>query len=109
MPSGIVSIPDSSSPDVEDLLKAITTKMSVFKGRHMQGLSKQFNANLTLTFDEFNDKLLNITKRKLSNKASMLVMEDLTIAYNWGPVKTPSLTGLEDEEDFESIYYKVRN
>ena len=97
LPSEILSIRDSSSPDVEDLLKAITTKMSVFKGRHMQGLSKQFNANLTLTFDEFNDKLLNITKRKLGNKASMLVMEDLTIAYNWGPVKepvkTPPLTG----------------
>ena len=89
LPSGILSIRDSSSPesDVEDLLKAITTKVSVFKGWHMQGPSKQFNANLTLTFDEFNDKLLNITKRKLSNKASMLVMEDLTIAYNWGPCK----------------------
>ena len=68
---------------------------------------------LTLTFDEFNDKLLNITKRKLGNKASMVVIEDLTIAYNWGlakePVKTPPLIGLEDEEDFESIYYNVRN
>ena len=40
-------------------------------------------------------------------------MEDLTIASNWGPakepVKTPPLTGLEGEEDFESIYYNVRN
>ena len=81
LPSGILSIYDSSSTesDVEDLLKAITTKVSVFKGRHMQGPSKQFNANLTLTFDEFNDKLLNITKRTLGNKVSMLVIEDLTI------------------------------
>ena len=37
----------------------------------------------------------------------MLVIEDFTIADNWGPakepVKIPPLTSLENEEDFETL------
>ena len=75
----------------------------------MQGTAKQFNANLTVTFDEFRDKMLEIAKKKLGSKASNLETDDLTLGYNWGPakdpLKTPPATGLEDEEDYEGTSF----
>ena len=94
LPSGILSIHETaSSPPTEsdeELLKAITTKVSVFKGRHMQGPAKQFNADLTLSFHVFTKKMLEIAKKKIGNQANMLVVEDLILAYNWGPAKDPA-------------------
>jgi len=76
----------------------------------MQGTAKQFNANLTLTFDEFKDKMLEIAQKKLGSKASNLETDDLTLGYNWGPakdsLKTPPATGLEDEEDYEGTPFQ---
>ena len=47
--------------------------------------------------------MLEIAKKKIGNPANMLVVKDFILAYNCGPakdlVKTPSFTGLEDEED----------
>ena len=76
----------------------------------MQSTAKQFNANLTLTFDEFKDKTLEIAKKKLGSKSNYLETDDLTLGYNWGPakdsLKTPPATGLEDEEDYEGTPFR---
>ena len=52
-------------------------------------------------------------KKKIGNQANMLVVEDLILAYNWGPAKdpakTPPLTGLEDEEDYAGIHHYIDN
>ena len=48
-------------------------------------------------------------KKKIGNQANMLVVEDLILAYNWGPAKdpakTPPLTGLEDKKDYAGIHH----
>ena len=72
----------SSSPDIEqDQLKSISTNISISQGRipRVQGSSKTVKMDLTLSFDEYIDILLTKSKKKLSNKAAMLIVEDLTI------------------------------
>ena len=58
-------------------------------------------------FVDFLDVVLEKSKKKLGQKASMLAIEDLTIKYNWWsekePKKIPQLFDLEDEEDFYGI------
>ena len=58
-------------------------------------------------FVDFLDVVLEKSKKKLGQKASMLAIEDLTIKYNWWSEKElkkiPQLFDLEDEEDFYGI------
>lgn len=53
----------------------------------MQGTAKQFNADLTVTFVKFRDKMLEIAIKKFGSKASNLKTDDLALGYNWGSAK----------------------
>jgi hypothetical protein len=111
LPSEILSVRDcsNSSSQIKVSIESIVTKVQIFKGRHMQGTAKQFNANLSLSLHEFQEKMLEIAKKKFDVKGCNLDVDALAIGYNWGsvkdPLKCPPATGLEDEEDYEGIIF----
>ena len=88
----------------------VPTNITVCQGRvpHLQGTSKTVKADISSVFEEFLDFVLQISKKKLGNKAPLLELSDLTVKYNWWcgksePKKLPQLYDLEDEDDFDSI------
>jgi len=102
-------ISESDSESDSSLLKYISTTITISQGRFpcLSDSSKIIRANLIGMFVDFLNVVLEKSKKKLGQKASMLATEDLTIKYNWWsekePKKIPQLFDLEDEEDFYGI------
>jgi hypothetical protein len=93
------------SPEFDaDLLMQVPTNITICQGRvpRLQGTSKTVKADISSVFGEFLDFVLQISKKKLGNKAPLLELTDLTVKYNWWcgksePKKLPQLYDLEDE------------